>query len=304
MSDSQRRERPADFVELLGRSAFSFLEASSMPEELVEAAHGLGLGAIALCDRDGIYGLPRAYAQGKKLGMPVIIGAEVTLDRCWPAGVVAPRRDAPGDPPVTLALLAEDHTGYGNLCKHLTTAHADHEKGEAGITLGEIAASAAGLSALLPLGDALVMATESAADLDARVGPVREAFGARAALCTWRRFDGLDRRREAVAHAAAQRFGLPVVASARPRFHHPSRKPLADVMYCIKHKTTLDAAGTILAANAEACLRTPTQMRALFRDRPEWVRASLDVADRCRFSLGQLQYAFPSDTLCLPGESA
>src|SRR5262249_9109285 len=103
---------------------------------------------------------------------------------------------------------------------------------------------------------------------------------------------------------ASTRFGVPIVASARPLFHEPARKPLADVMYCVRNKTTLDEAGTRLAANTEAYLRSPEQIASLFRDQPGWVHATLDVAAGCRFSLGELSYSFPSDTLCRPGETA
>jgi error-prone DNA polymerase len=238
------------YVELLGRSCFSFLEGASHPEEMVETAQARGLEAIALCDRDGIYGMARGFAQGKKLGQRVIVGAELTVEDGGGAG--------------SIALLAMDHQGYSNLCHLLTEAHADHDKGEAGITIAEIAASCGGLAAVVPL-------PGEAAWVDAVLGPAREAFADRLAIATWRHLDGGDRERTAAAIAASRRHDVPIVASARPLYHHPSRKPLSDVMHCIRHKTTLDEAGTALAANTEAYLRSGEQMLALFRDHPEWV---------------------------------
>src|ERR1700761_5011102 len=103
------------FAELCARSSFSFLEGASHPQEIVQRARELGLAAVALCDRDGIYGSVRAHTAAKGIGQKVIVGAEVTVE---PAGKVA--------------LLAMDHGGYRNLCSLLTAAHEDHEKGTAG----------------------------------------------------------------------------------------------------------------------------------------------------------------------------
>ena len=107
----------------------------------------------------------------------------------------------------------------------------------------------------------------------------------------------------ALAEAVLDRFGIGAVATARPLYHRSSRKSLADVVHCIRHKTTLDEAGRGLAPNAEARLRSPADIERLFRDRPHWVEASLEIAERCRFSLTELRYMFPSDELCQPGES-
>ena len=289
------------FAELLGRSCFSFLEGASHPEELVERAAELGLEALALCDRDGLYGSARAHATAKKLERRVIVGAELTIE--------LPGAPPPGDAgstasvdvgrgPASVALLVEDHEGYSNLCRLLTAAHADHDKGTAGLSTAAIAASARGLVAVVPLDAGVPMEVA-----DARIGPLREAFGERALVATWKRLDGRDGARAAAAIAAERRYGAPVIATARPLFHHPSRKPLADVLRCVRDKTTLDQAGTALASNAEASLRSPQQMEALFREHPAWVARTLEVAARCRFSLAELRYGFPSDALCLPDES-
>ena len=281
------------FAELLGRSCFSFLEGASHPEELVERAAELDLEGLAICDRDGLYGSARAHAAAKKIERRVIVGAELTVE--------LPGAPPPGDgaPAASVALLVEDHEGYSNLCRLLTAAHADHDKGTAGTSPAAIAAAARGLVAIVPL-DAGVP-VEAA---DALLGPLREAFSDRALVATWKRLDGRDAARVAAAVAAERRYGAPVVATARPLFHHPSRKPLADVFRCVRDKTTLDQAGTALASNAEASLRSPQQMEALFRDHPAWIARTVEVAARCRFSLAEVRYGFPSDALCLPGESA
>jgi len=304
------------FVELLGRSCFSFLEGASRPEEMVERAKEIGLDAMALCDRDGLYGVVRAHTEAKKIGQRLLIGAELTIEDGALFEPRAPRgrrkgsQDRKGgqvDLPAArgaegprehraVALIAEDHDGYSNLCALLTAAHAHHEKGTAGISVEAVARAAKGLTAVVPLeGPSLID--------DALLGPLRDAFGDRLLGATWRRLDRRDMVRTAAALAAEIRYGIRTVASARPMYHSASRKPLADVLRCIRTKTTLDEAGTSIAPNAEAFLRSGSQMRALFRDHPEWVERSLEVAERCSFSLTQLRYAFPTGTLCGPGET-
>ncbi|WP_438042591.1 error-prone DNA polymerase [Sorangium sp. So ce128] len=281
------------FVELCGRSCFSFLEGASHPEELVHRAKELGLEGLALCDRDGIYGSVRAHTAAKKVEQRVIVGAELTLG--------APRGGAERAPEVrpSVVLLVEDSEGYANLCRLLTIAHAECEKGMASISAEAIAAAQRGLSAIVPL-DPLVPAGVSGALL----GTLRDAFGERALVATWKHLDRRDGERVAAALAAERRYGPCVVATARPLYHHPSRKPLADVLACIRTKTTLDQAGTRIAPNAEAYVRSGAQMAALFRDHPAWVARTVEVASRCRFSLSELRYSFPSDALCMPGETS
>jgi error-prone DNA polymerase len=279
------------FAELLGRSSFSFLEGASHPDEMVDAAKALSLEALAVCDRDGFYGSVRAHAEAKKVDQRVIVGAEVTIEE---------EGDQDGEGPRdTVALLAMSHEGYEGLAALLTEAHAGHEKGTAGVTVERVAASAAGLFAIVPVDGR----RERGARGDAALEGLVDAFGERLAVATWRHRDGLDRARTAAAIAARARYGVPTVASARPLYHHVERKPLADILYCIKNRLTLAEAGTRLLPNAEAFLRSGAQMLTVFKDQPEWVHRAAEIAGLCRFSLGELRYHFPSDALCLPGET-
>src|SRR6202167_5442616 len=171
------------FAELLAKTSFSFLEGASHPQEVVTAARDLGLAAVAICDRDGFYGSARAHATGKEIGQRFVVGAELTLE---PASAG------------TIALLAVDHDGYSNACDLLTAAHADHEKGTAGISVHHVAAASAGLVAVVPLD----VRRAADAPLDAVLGPIRDAFGDRAFIATWRHKDGHDRTRVRAALAA------------------------------------------------------------------------------------------------------
>ncbi len=281
---------PPPFAELLAKSSFSFLEGASSPGELIATAKELGLAAIAVCDRDGLYGSARALVAAEEHGLPLVTGAELTLD---PA--VGP------NPAQAVALLVEDLTGYQHLCSLLTDAHHGREKGTAGIALEQVCSRAEGLVAVVPL-DAREGLSPPGKEL---WGPLRDAFGERLFAATFRHKDGHDRARTEAAKAAEERFMVPVVASTKPLYARPEGKPLADVLFCIRNKTTLDEADAraSLPLNAEAYLRAPHRMMRLYLDQPEWVTRTADVAARCRFSLRDVRYAFPGEIACAPGEA-
>ena len=276
------------FAELLGRSCFSFLEGASQPDELIRRAHDLALEALALCDRDGLYGSARLHEAARELAeaqpgvvLPrVIVGAELTLVDASTAQ--PPYR--PGRQP-SVALLVEDARGYANLCRLLTQAHRTHTKGTAGITAHALAESAAGLFAIVPFEPRWPL---SPRELDI----LRDGFDERCAIAVWRHLDAHDAPRL----DAATSLGLPILASARPLYHHRAKKPLADVLHCIRQGTTLDAAGSELSCNAEAELASCERIGRLFPGHADWLARSVTVAERCRFSLSELRYAFPSDS--------
>ncbi len=257
---------------------------------MVSCAKELGLSALALCDRDGLYGSVRALRAAREQELRVIVGAELTVGE----------REHPKElePPV-LALLVETHQGYQNLCRLLTLAHAGREKGTSALRLDWLERHHQGLVAIVPAprrpGDA---STPPPALLQA----VREVFGARGYLAAHRHRDGFDRERIAAVEAWSTQYGLQVVASARPLFHEPSRKALADVLHCIRHGTTLERAGTALAPNAEAALGSEAEILRRFADHPEWVERAGEVGEGLIFSLTELKYQFPCTLE--PGESA
>ncbi len=252
-------------------------------------AASLGLQGLAICDRDGLYGVVKAFNQARILDQRFITGAELTWAPQGVNGVAAKKRKAAHELP-TLALLCESHPGYQNLCRLLTLSHADQPKGESALELAWLAPHAAGLCALIPAprcpGDA---STPNASQLAA----VRDAFGERAAIAMFRHLDGFDDVRCAWVLETAARYGFRIIASARPLFHQPARKQLCDVVNAIRLGTTLDRAGTQLAGNAEAYLRSEAQMRQLFPDHPEWVEAAGELSEKLVFQLDQLNYKFP-----------
>ena len=281
------------FAELLATSCYSFLRGASQPEEFVSQAASLGLQGLAICDRDGLYGVVKAFNQAKTLGQHFITGAELTL------AANGARAANGGHELPTLALLCESHQGYQNLCRLLTLSHADQPKGESALDLEWLAAHAGGLWALIPAprrpGDP---STPSAFELRA----VRDAFGERAAIAMYRHLDGFDDLRAGWVEETAARYGFRIIASARPLFHQPARKQLCDVVNAIRLGTTLDRAGTLLAGNSEAYLRSEAQIRKIFSDHPEWVDGAAELSEDLHFQLDQLNYQFPCALAA--GESA
>src|SRR5690606_1287609 len=133
-------------------------------------------------------------------------------------------------------------------------------------------------------------------------GVLREAFGERALLAAHCHLDGRDAARVRWAEKAAARYGFGVVASSRPLYHRPTRKPLADVVHCIRRGITLDVAGRERGSNSEAYLGAEAQMRRLFAERRSWVGRSAEIAGSVEFDLSQLRHHFPCELA--PGQSA
>ncbi|MEN8181269.1 MAG: error-prone DNA polymerase [Myxococcota bacterium] len=260
----------SDYVELRCRSAFSFLEGASNPEDLVERATALGHRSLALCDRSGLYGAPRFHRAARSAGLQAIVGAELGLG------------PSPSDP--SLLLLCESRQGYRGLAKLLTQAHARGAKGEAWSTWDEVEEHA----------EALVCLQRADARLDAAgLDRAQGIFHKRLWVDVSRRLDPSAERSTRRAVHLAEAHDVPRVASGDVGFARPGERRLLDALTCLRHKTSLDRAGRRLEPNAERGLRTPEEMEQRFADRPEWVRATRSIAERCAFTLEDLGYRFP-----------
>jgi error-prone DNA polymerase len=265
------------YVPLWCKTNFSFLQGASHPHELIEKAHGFGLSAIAVTDRDGLYAVVQAHVKAKALGLPLLIGAQVTLNN--------------GS---TIVLIAADAVGYRNLCRLLSKGRLRSPKGFSAVTRREICFHANGLMALWGGQHSALVQTDDPAHM---AFDLKDAFGDRlyAFACRHRRES--ERRQECILVKRATAYRLPIVAGHEVLYHIPRRKPLQDVLTCLRKKCTLSTAGQRIKPNAENALKTPEMFCALFVDRPEWVERTLEVTSRCTFSLDQLCYYYPSETL-------
>src|SRR5262245_8250177 len=253
------------FVELHARSAFSFLEATPLPEQLAERAAELGQPAIGLLDRDGVYGAPRLYRACTRLGITPLVGAEVTL--------------ADGG---RLPLLVEDAEGYRNLCRLLTRIKMRAAKNEGAATLDELEEHAAGLGCLTgghdgPLAMRLAHAgTEPARALLERLIAIYGRFNTHVEL--QRHLGRPDEARTEWLRDEAVRCQLPLLATNAPRLIRRRDRLLLDVMTCIRLHSTVDEAGRRLARNSECFMKSGPTMERLFADCPEAVANTGELA--------------------------
>jgi len=277
------------YVELHARSAFSFLEATPLPEDMAERAARLEQPAIALLDKDGIYGAPRLYRACTRLGLTPLVGAEVTL--------------AGGG---RLPLLVEDREGYRNLCRLLTRIKMRAPKGEGAATLDDLAEHAAGLICLTggddgPLAARLALdGAEGARSFLDRLVAVYGRFNVYVEL--QRHLSRAQEARNDWLRARAESLRLPILATNEPRLITRENRPLLDVLTCIREHATLDAAGRLLARNSERFMKSGKVMERLFADCPQAVANTGELALRLGFTLKNLGYQFPDYPLP-PGQT-
>ena len=305
--DTHRHRRQAPrYAELRCRSNFSFLRGASHPEELAEQAAKLGYAALAVTDRNTLAGIVRMHCAAKACNLNLIIGAEVTpIDA----------------PPVTL--YATDRAAYGRLCRIITQGRLRAPKGSCKVTLADIDEWNQGLLAAVlncgtttcdDLGRPAGFNAGGGANTDTcsadspaprRLKPAaqdsieayRDIFGDRLYLAASAHGGADDGRHLAETDALARATGVPMVATNDVHYHEPNRRFLQDVLVCIREHCTLQEAGRKLFANAERHLKPVEEMQRIFADHPKAIIRTVEIADRCRFSLDELRYEYP-EALC------
>ncbi len=259
----------ATYIELHASSAFSFLEGASLPEELITACAEYSMPAIALLDRDGVYGAPRFHLAAKKAGIQAHIGAEVTST----TGVRYP-------------LLAETREGYQNLCRLLTRMKLRAPKGRGAVMEDELAEYSHGLICLTG-GEhgPLTMAIPNRNGRETLDRLIR-IFGRENIYVELQRH--YNREQEAInqqAIALAESFQLPLAATNGVRYALPEEREILDVFTSIRNHRTLETAGRLLAKNSDCYLKTPAQMARLFHDVPEAIANTAVLTSRLQFTL-------------------
>ncbi|HYJ06659.1 MAG TPA: error-prone DNA polymerase [Chthoniobacterales bacterium] len=285
------------YVELHACSAFSFLRGGSFPEQLAETAAELKLPAMALLDRNGVYGAQRFAVAAREKNVRPIVGAELTMED----GCVLP-------------VLVKDRAGYANLCSLLTQGHLRSAKGECAFQWSELSEFSKGLIALsgrvgvspAGFGVSPKRSFKSSRKRDAFAGgrdahPTRnialliDLFGRGNVVVEIQRhfLRGEDRRNQELCDLA-EHFRLPVIATNGVQYARPYGRQVLDVFTCIREHTHLDAAGKLLTQNAERHLKSDAEMRALFPDRLDAIENTARLAERLEFSLENIGYEFPS----------
>ena len=260
------------YIEFHARSAFSFLEGASTPEDLVSTAADLGMPALALADTDNLSGAPRFYMAAKKAGLQAHLGVEVTA--------------AAGG---RYTLFAESRTGYQNLCRLLSAMKLRAPKGQAAATEEDFRTYSAGLICL------------THGERDPQL--LLDIYGRGQVYAELTR----DLRRASESRnqrviAIADQYQLPLLATNAVHYAKPDKRELMDVLTCVRHKTTVDQAGRLLEANAQRYLKPERMMRRLFADYPQAISNTQALSERLGFTLADLGYQFPLYPLP-PGET-
>jgi error-prone DNA polymerase len=265
------------YVPLWCKSNFSFLEGASHPEELIDEAHRLGLPALALTERDGVYGVVKAWQQTKTTSVRLLVGSQITVE------------DGSH-----IVLLAQDRAGYARLSQLISAGRLRSEKGTSVVSWEEVCQQAPGLLALWG-GEGSLLTGGREPDDVAR--DLTDAFGDRLYALLTRHRLAEEVEPEARLRERAGRYGLPLVAGQEVLYHTAARRQLQDVLTCIRHGTTLHGAGRRLRANGEHGLKCPHAFADLFADEPGAVARTREVAERCSFAMTDLRYVYPSERL-------
>ena len=272
----------SSYIELHAASAFSFLQGASLPEAIVDRAADLGYEAVALLDRDGLYGAPRFHKAATAAGIRPIIGAELTLRATPDVGLRASE--------FMLAVLCESADGYKNLCRLVTRMKMRAPKGEGALTLEELDGGVSGLVALVGR-TALDGRRHGVGGLIDRLIGI---FGRDQVFVELQRHYRRDEERDNEALVSlAGAFRVPTIVTNGVRFATAAERPLFDVLTCIHHHTTVGGAGRRLAPNAERYLKPREEMRTLFSDHPDAIARTCELAGRLRYTMADLGYRFP-----------
>ena len=301
------------YAELAVTTNFSFLRGASHPQEMVATADELKLAAIGIADRNSFAGVVRAYDEAKKRRIKLLVGTRlVTIDGC------------------EVLAYPIDRAAYGRLCRLITAGNLKAKKGECHLTFADILAAADGqmLIALPPLftspcrgevdgrrpsggGDAATpLVTPPGSHLrcsppspsrggfelfTSRLAALARTAPGRTFLAGVHYHRGDEPRRLGLLAELGERMGTPLVAVNDVSYHAPQRRPLADVLTCIREKCTIAEAGLRLAVNAERHLKAPAEMARLFAGFPQAVARTVAIAQACRFSLSELKYEYPDE---------
>ncbi len=307
------------FIELHARSAFSFLEGSSLPEELIGVCSHYGMPAMALLDTDGVYGAPRFHLAANKAKIRAHIGAEVTANLSSSRSHEVTKNNHKSklnnqklgssvpEPALSgaegclcgefrLPLLVASRTGYQNLCRLITKMKLRARKGEGAVTAEELHQHADGLICLTggdegPLAAALKHGADKARQqLDQLIG----IFGTNNVYVELQRhLHREEESRNRLAIDLARNFHLPLLATNGANYAIPKARELCDAFTAIRNHKTLSTAGRLLTRNAERHLKTPAEMQQLFVDLPQAITNTVELSNRLEFTLNDLGYEFP-----------
>ena len=261
------------YTELQITTHFSFLRGVSSAEELFATAAMLGIAALAVVDRNSLAGIVRAYEASRVTGVRLIVGCRLDLED-FPSVLVYPT----------------DRAAYGRLCRLLTVGKARAGKGKCSLFIDDVASWCQGLVAVLVI-------DKPSDQLQDHLQRMKAIFGDGAYCALTRRFRPDDPAHLHDIATIAWQARVPTVVTGDVLYHEPGMRMLQDVVTCIRLKTTIDKAGFLKEKHADRFLKEPGEMERLLRRYPEAVSRTLEIAERCRFSLEELTYSYPTEVL-------
>jgi len=266
------------YTELQVTSNFSFLRGGSHPEELVKQAAALGYRAIAITDRNSLAGIVRGHIAAKKYGIRLIPACRLDL------------MDGP-----SLLAYPTNKAAYGNLCTLLTKGNFRAEKGQCLLYKQDLYDHCEGLRFILVPPETLTPTFELDSKFKQQAAAYREVLGSAMYVGATRTYRGDDSKKLFRLHQLAQQLDRPVVALGDVYYHVPGRRELQDTLTCIREKCTIHSAGFRLHQNAERHLKPIDEMQRLFRQYPDAIVRTQEIAEACLFSLNELEYVYPHE---------
>jgi error-prone DNA polymerase len=297
------------YVELHARSAFSFLEGASLPEELIAVCAQLKMPAMALLDTDGVYGAPRFYLAAGKAKIKAHIGAEVTVqvqisDCRFRIEDLHPKKrssiynlKSAIYNSFRLPLLVSTRAGYQNLCRLITKMKLRAKKGEGAVSVEELEEHADGLICLTGGAEGPLAAAIQQGGIDGtrrQVDRLIAIFGHKNVYVELQRhFQREEESRNRAAIDIARSLNLPLLATNGVCYATAKARELCDAFTAIRHHRTLSTTGRLLSRNSERYLKSAQEMQQLFADLPEAIANTQELSNRLEFSLNDLGYEFP-----------
>ncbi|MDB5133725.1 MAG: error-prone polymerase, partial [Mucilaginibacter sp.] len=262
------------YTELQVTTNFSFLRGGSHPGELVEQAAKYGQAKIAITDRNSVAGVVRAHMAAKEEGIQIMPACRLDL------------MDGP-----SLLAYPTDQDAWARLCALLTTGNLRAEKGDCHLCRQDVFDHAKGIKFMVVPPAALNKQFDFDEVFKADLAAYREVIGNDLYLAASRSYSGDDAKRL----YRLSRLGVPMVATNDVHYHEPARRELQDILTCVREKSTIQNAGFLLHPNAERHLKPTDEMQRLFRQYPDAIRLTQEIADACVFSLDTLKYIEPEE---------
>lgn len=267
-----------NYAELQVTSNFSFLRGGSHPEELIDEAAKLGYSAVAITDRNSLAGIVRAYAAAKASSVRMITGCRLDL--------------LDGH---SLLAYPANKEAYSRLSALLTTGNLRAEKGECHLYKADVFQHSKDLLFIAIPPDKLTTHFQLHDTFKEDLAHYREALGSQLYLGATRTYTGDDHKKLYRLAQLASELDMPMVATNDVHYHNFKRRELQDILTCVREKCTIHNAGYRLHSNAERYLKPQEEMLRLFRQYPDAIRRSLEIAEACQFSLSSLNYIYPEE---------